>query len=55
MPGGGFLYTNLDTLAVGVVLGRAGPGTQDRRPEELIAALKAHHSGRGAARRGGES
>ena len=26
VPGGGFLYTNLDTLAVGVVLQRAGPG-----------------------------
>jgi len=42
VPGGGFLYTNLDTLAVGVVLNVPALAAQDRRPEELIAALKAH-------------
>jgi electron transfer flavoprotein-quinone oxidoreductase len=42
IPGGGFLYTNLDTLAVGVVLSLPGLAAQSRRPEELIASLKAH-------------
>ena len=40
--GGGFLYTNLDTLAVGVVLKLPALGAQPRRPEEIIADLKAH-------------
>lgn len=40
--GGGFLYTNLDTLAVGVVLKLPKLAAQQRRPEELIAGLKAH-------------
>ena len=42
MPGGGFLYTNLDTLAVGVVLKVPALAAQARRPEEIIARLKAH-------------
>jgi electron transfer flavoprotein-quinone oxidoreductase len=42
IPGGGFLYTNLDTLAVGLVLQVPALAAQDRRPEELIAAMKAH-------------
>jgi len=42
IAGGGFLYTNLDTLAVGVVLSLPGLAAQSRRPEELIASLKAH-------------
>jgi electron transfer flavoprotein-quinone oxidoreductase len=42
VPGGGFLYTNLDTLAVGVVLSVPALAAQARRPEEIIAALKAH-------------
>ena len=37
-----FLYTNLDTLAVGVVLKLPALAAQQRRPEEIIAALKAH-------------
>ena len=41
-PGGGFLYTNLDTLAVGVVLQLPALAAQQRRPEEIIAGLKAH-------------
>lgn len=40
--GGAFLYTNLDTLAVGVVLKLPKLAAQQRRPEELIAAVKAH-------------
>jgi electron transfer flavoprotein-quinone oxidoreductase len=37
VPGGGFLYTNLDTIAVGVVLQLPGLASSGRRPEELIA------------------
>jgi len=42
VPGGGFLYTNLDTVSVGVVLSLSKLSTVKRRPEEFIAALKAH-------------
>ena len=42
IPGGGFVYTNLDTIAVGVVLSLPALGAAKRRPEELIAGLKAH-------------
>jgi electron transfer flavoprotein-quinone oxidoreductase len=42
VPGGGFLYTNLDSIAVGVVLHLPGLVASKRRPEELIADLKAH-------------
>jgi len=40
IPGGGFLYTNLDTIAVGVVLSLAGLRDSGKRPEDIIAALK---------------
>lgn len=40
--GGAFVYTNLDTLAVGVVLELPKLAAQQRRPEEIIAGLKAH-------------
>ncbi len=40
--GGGFLYTNLDTVSLGVVLKVSKLATQERRPEEIIGALKAH-------------
>lgn len=40
--GGGFVYTNLDTVAVGVVLKLPKLAAQQRRPEEIIARLKAH-------------
>jgi electron transfer flavoprotein-quinone oxidoreductase len=40
--GGGFLYTNLDTIAVGVVLKLPALAAQSKRPEEIIAGLKAH-------------
>ena len=37
--GGGFLYTNLDTLSVGVVLKLPALAAQKRRPEEIIADI----------------
>ena len=40
--GGGFIYTNLDTLAVGLVLKLPKLAAQKLRPEELIANMKAH-------------
>ena len=40
--GGGFIYTNLDTVAVGVVLKLSKLAAQDQRPEAIIADLKAH-------------
>jgi electron transfer flavoprotein-quinone oxidoreductase len=42
VAGGGFLYTNLDSVAVGVVLHLPGLVASKRRPEELVADLKAH-------------
>ncbi|HEX9259705.1 MAG TPA: FAD-dependent oxidoreductase, partial [Acidimicrobiales bacterium] len=42
VPGGGFLYTNLETLAVGAVLKLPALAAQARRPEEIVAGLKAH-------------
>lgn len=42
IPGGGFLYTNLDSVAVGVVLQLPGLARSRRRPEEVIADLKSH-------------
>jgi electron transfer flavoprotein-quinone oxidoreductase len=42
VPGGGFLYTNLESVAVGVVLHLPGLASQSSRPEEMIAGLKAH-------------
>jgi len=42
IAGGGFVYTNLDTIGVGLVLELEGLASQKRRPEELIAQLKAH-------------
>ena len=40
--GGGFVYTNLDTLAVGVVLKLPKLAAQKLRPEAIISELKAH-------------
>lgn len=40
--GGGFIYTNLETIAVGVVLKITKLGAQQQRPEQIIAALKQH-------------
>jgi len=44
IAGGGFLYTNLDSVAVGLVLHLPALAESGRRPEELIAELKAHPS-----------
>lgn len=40
--GGGFVYTNLDTVALGVVLKLPKLAAQSKRPEEIIAELKRH-------------
>ncbi|MGI9052985.1 MAG: FAD-dependent oxidoreductase [Ilumatobacteraceae bacterium] len=40
--GGAFVYTNLDTVAVGVVLKLPALAAQQRRPEDIIATLKSH-------------
>jgi len=42
IPGGGFLYTNRDTISIGVVLELSGLARSKRRPEEVIADLKQH-------------
>ncbi len=42
VPGGGFVYTNADTVAVGVVLHLPALARSGTRPEEFIAGLKAH-------------
>ncbi|HEY6277404.1 MAG TPA: FAD-dependent oxidoreductase [Streptosporangiaceae bacterium] len=42
IPGGGFLYTNHDSVSVGLVLSLTGLAEGKVRPEELIADLKAH-------------
>lgn len=42
IAGGGFVYTNIDTLAVGVVLKLPALAAQSRRPEEIIGLMKAH-------------
>ncbi|MBK1786956.1 FAD-dependent oxidoreductase [Prauserella cavernicola] len=44
IPGGGFLYTNAETLSVGLVLGLRGLAESGRRPEEILAELKRHPS-----------
>ena len=44
IAGGGFLYTNLDTVSVGVVLNVTELAAAKVRPEELIAGLKRHPS-----------
>jgi len=40
--GGGFIYTNLETVSVGAVLKLPKLAAQQQRPEEIIANLKAH-------------
>jgi electron transfer flavoprotein-quinone oxidoreductase len=42
VPGGGFLYTNRDTIAVGVVLHLPALAASGKRPESFIADLKQH-------------
>lgn len=40
--GGGFVYTNAESVAVGVVVKLPALAASGQRPEELIAGLKAH-------------
>lgn len=42
VPGGGFLYTNLDSIAVGLVLRLPELAAQSTRPEALLATFKNH-------------
>ena len=42
VSGGGFLYTNYDTVGVGVVLKLSQLAAQAQRPEQIIARLKDH-------------
>ncbi len=42
VPGGAFLYTNAESIAVGVVLQLPALGASGRRPEEFIADVKSH-------------
>lgn len=42
VPGGGFLYTNLDSLAIGLVLSLPKLAAGGRRPEEILGELKTH-------------
>ena len=42
IAGGGFLHTNVDTVTLGVVLSLPELATAKRRPESIIADLKAH-------------
>jgi len=42
IPGGGFLYTNSDTVSIGAVLALPGLAAAKVRPEEIVADLKAH-------------
>jgi electron transfer flavoprotein-quinone oxidoreductase len=44
IPGGGFLYTNLDTLAIGAVLKLSALAAQSLRPEEIVAKMKQHRA-----------
>jgi len=42
VPGGAFLYTNAESVAVGVVLQLPALGRSGRRPEQYIADVKSH-------------
>jgi electron transfer flavoprotein-quinone oxidoreductase len=42
IPGGGFIYTNRDTVSIGVVVSLQGLARSGIRPEELIAEFKGH-------------
>jgi electron transfer flavoprotein-quinone oxidoreductase len=42
IAGGGFFYTGLDTVSIGVVVSVTGLAAQKVRPEELIADFKGH-------------
>lgn len=42
VPGGAFLYTNTDSISIGCVLQLPALAASGRRPEEFVAAVKAH-------------
>ena len=42
VPGGGFIYTNTDTLAVGLVLSLPALARGGVRPEEMLRRMKTH-------------
>src|SRR5690606_146101 len=42
VPGGGFVYTNAESVSVGVVLQLSALGASATRPEAFVADLKAH-------------
>jgi electron transfer flavoprotein-quinone oxidoreductase len=42
VKGGGFLYTNRDSLSVGVVLGLESLSASGLRPEQILAGFKTH-------------
>ncbi|MHB8243941.1 MAG: FAD-dependent oxidoreductase [Acidimicrobiales bacterium] len=42
VAGGGFVYTNAETISVGLVLSLDGLARSSARPEELLAGFKAH-------------
>lgn len=44
LPGGGFIYTNRESVAVGVVVSLEEHGKAGHRPEDLIAGFKSHPS-----------
>lgn len=44
IPGGGFVYTNRDTVSIGAVLSLDGLTKAGVRPEDVIAGLKNHPS-----------
>lgn len=44
VPGGGFLYTNAESVSIGLVLGLRGLAAAGRRPEDILADLKRHPS-----------
>jgi len=44
VPGGAFVYTNAESISIGVVLRLPELGRSGKRPEQFIADLKAHPS-----------
>jgi len=44
VPGGGFIYTNRDTVSVGVVLRLPELAEDTQRPEEILAEFKSHEA-----------
>lgn len=42
IPGGGFIYTNKESISVGIVTKLSSLSRQDKRPEDLLDAFKHH-------------